>query len=487
MIKKIFLFVATALLSMNGLQAQNNTFSLEEIIRIAEDQSIQAKLNENILKNRYYHYNIYKSNLRPRLSLSGNFPHYSKQYAPVIQPDGSQKYLPRYYNTANLGLSLYQEIPFTGGSISLFSGLNRFDDLDAETHQYNSNPISILINQPLFAFNSWKWKKKIQPLKYEMAKKQYAENMAQIAVQATRLFFAVLTSQRNLQRDSLNLKNNRTIYVIERKRIDLGTTSMEKLLQIRLQVLQSEKEIRQDQLTLQIAQQNLKTFIGLKHAGNLKLVLPSNLPEVEIDSARALLLANRNRPEVTGFVLQMLQAKRDLDQAQKSRFQVNITASYGLNNAATEFPAAYQNLKDQQVANIGFTIPILDWGRRKYRVETEKANAKVIRYTIVKEKLAFEQEVRTALANFNLLKNSIPIAQETDRIALQRYQLAMQQYQIGKLSITDLNIALAEKDNASSDYLHIMQTFWSAYYQLRKLTLFNFKADMSLYKANSGE
>ena len=473
--KKLLYWFVLLFLYWSNAQAQTYKLGLKEVIKIASEQSIQAKLNENILDNKYYQYNIYKSNLRPSLSLSGNFPQYSKQYAPVIQPDGTQKYLPRYYNTAALGLSLYQEIPFTGGSISLFSGLNRFDDFDKKTHQYNSVPVTILINQPLFAFNPWKWKKKIQPLEYEKAKKQFNEDMADIAVQTTQLFFEVLTAQRDLQRESLNLKNNRLIYTIEQKRIDLGTTSKEKLLQIRLQVLQSEKEIRRAQLELQTAQQNLKTFIGLNTASNIRLMIPTTLPDIKIDSAHALALAKQRRPEITEFVLQMLEARRDLDQAKKSRFQVDITVSYGLNNAATSFPGAYHDLKDQQVANIGFNIPLFDWGRRKYQVETPIANKKVVQFTIDKEKLAFKQEVRTALANFNLLRNSIPIVRETDSIALERYQLALQQYQIGKLSITDLNIALSEKDNASNDYLQILKKFWSAYYLLRKLTLFDFE------------
>lgn len=114
-------------------------------------------------------------------------------------------------------------------------------------------------------------------------------------------------------------------------------------------------------------------------------------------------------------------------------------------------------------------------------METAEANEKVIRYTLAKEKLTFDQEIKTALANFRLLKNSIPIARETDRIALERYQLALQQYQSGNLSITDLNIALSEKDNAASDYLNIIQTFWKAYYELQKLTLFNFEKDKPIY------
>lgn len=466
---------------------QHHVYTLAEILEIAKHQSIQAKLNENILKNKQYQFYTYLSNLRPQLALSGNLPQYSKQYAPVIQPGGTQKYLPRYYNSTDVGLSLYQQIPFTGGNISLFTGLNRFDDFNEKSHQYNSIPVSILINQPLLGFNPWKWEKKIEPLKYEEAVKQYAEDMANLDIRTTSLFFLALIAQVNLNRDSVNLKNNQLIYRMEQKRIDLGATSKEKLLQIQLQVLQSRKSIRRSQFELMTAQQNLKSFLGINDRENIALLPPGKLPGVKIDTTQALIMAHKYRPEVTGFVSQMLEAERNLEQAWKSRFQINVNASFGLNNAADRFPAAYRDLKDQQFAELEFNIPILDWGRRKYKVQTATANARVTQYTIAQEQLTFDQEVRNAIINFELLQESIPLAFETDSIALLRYRLALQQYQIGKISITDLNIALGEKDDAAADYFLLLQTFWNAYYQVRKLTLFDFDEKHPLYQSSSPE
>ncbi|MFH1001256.1 MAG: TolC family protein, partial [Bacteroidota bacterium] len=43
-----------------------------------------------------------------------------------------------------------------------------------------------------------------------------------------------------------------------------------------------------------------------------------------------------------------------------------------------------------------------------------------------------------------------------------------------KISVTDLNIAQTEKDKATISHIRALQTFWRNYFELRKLTLFDF-------------
>jgi hypothetical protein len=52
---------------------------------------------------------------------------------------------------------------------------------------------------------------------------------------------------------------------------------------------------------------------------------------------------------------------------------------------------------------------------------------------------------------------------------------------IGKIDITNLNIALTEKDNAKRSYLEALRTYWSSYFNLRRLTLFDFATGTLLY------
>jgi outer membrane protein len=50
-----------------------------------------------------------------------------------------------------------------------------------------------------------------------------------------------------------------------------------------------------------------------------------------------------------------------------------------------------------------------------------------------------------------------------------------------KLSITDLNIAMQEKDEAKRNYIAALRDLWKSYYRLRRLTLYDFEKDRPIY------
>lgn len=44
---------------------------------------------------------------------------------------------------------------------------------------------------------------------------------------------------------------------------------------------------------------------------------------------------------------------------------------------------------------------------------------------------------------------------------------------LGSVSVTDLNTAWQESENARSQYVRLLQSYWSTYYSIRKATLYN--------------
>jgi len=81
----------------------------------------------------------------------------------------------------------------------------------------------------------------------------------------------------------------------------------------------------------------------------------------------------------------------------------------------------------------------------------------------------------------DVLKLQIEISKKTDQVAQKRYEVAQNRYLIGKIDITNLNIALTEKDQARRDYLRSLRDFWIAYYDLRRATLYDFHNQRLLY------
>jgi outer membrane protein TolC len=306
--------------------------------------------------------------------------------------------------------------------------------------------------------------------------------MELVASQAVEMFFNVLQSQIGVQIARFNLANNDTIYKIEQGRYNIGTTSQDKLLQVELQLLRSRQDVAQASLDLETARLELRSYMGLRESESYDLLLPEMIPQFEVSVEDALNYARKNRSAFIAFERRRLEAERDVAQARGQRFQTKLSATYGLNNNGVVLNDIYTRPEQMQQFNLTLNVPILDWGRNKARMRTALANKKLSDYIISQDEVDFEQTVITQVRKFEMLRLQIEITHKSDDVAAQRYNVAQNRYLIGKIDITNLNIALTEKDDAKRSYLQALKSFWVAYYDLRRLTLYDFYKKELLFK-----
>jgi outer membrane protein TolC len=467
-----------------GVANGQSLFTLEDIIARSKGQSPASRQAETRKENRYWQYRYYKTNFNPQLRLEGTLPSYYRRVNQIPQQDGTFRYIPVEQTNNNINLGLEQPIPWTGGLISANSSLGYFRDYNDPTslaEQWSGTVMNIQLNQPLFAFNSLRWDKKTEPLRYEESKRDYVEQMEFISGEAVNRFFNVLQEQVKLQIAQFNLANNDTIYKIEQGRYNIGTTSLDKLLQVELQLLRSRQAVAQGNLDLETARLQLRTYIGLTESDLFSLMLPEIIPAFDVSVEDALEYAKKNRSAFIAFERRRIEADREVASARGQRFQTTLSAAYGLNNNGLVMNDVYQNPSQLQQFNLTLSVPVLDWGRNKSRMRTAIANKKLNDYIIAQDEVNFEQEIMTRVRQFEMLRLQIEITRKSDEVATERYNVAQNRYLIGKIDITNLNIALTERDDAKRSYLEALKSFWVAYYDLRRLTLYDFSSRKLLY------
>lgn len=476
----ILSFVLVLLCTLTFAQ-QKTVLSLEEVVRMAKNQSTAAILAETIRENRYWQYRTYKSNYVPQLALDGTLPDYNHSVTPVIQQDGTYRYPLVNRINSDLTLGLTQAIAPTGTRIFLNSSISRFDNLETKDKIYGGNPLEIGFQQPLFSFNNLRWDRKIEPLRYEESRRKFAEDQESISQRASILFFDLLIAQISLDIAKKNVESNDTIFKIAEGRYALGKIPENELLQLELNLMNSRQAVAQSELDFETSQLSLRSYLGLTDE-NLELVVPSFIPEFDVDEEIALQQARNNRQEAVAFNRRKLEAEREVARAVgDSGLDASLFGVFGLSNQSADFPGVYDNPGDQQRVRLGFFIPIIDWGRQKSRKRTAQANQKLVDFTVQQDIQNFDQEVLTQVKQFKMLKNQILITQKADEISQRRYDISKNRYLIGKISITDLSLALTEKDQAKRTYISSLRSFWDAYYNLRRLTLYDFASNQGLY------
>ncbi|WP_205942630.1 TolC family protein [Pedobacter psychroterrae] len=483
MIKSMIIIAGLFLPATVMSQSLQDTVKLKltEVIKIARARSTASVQAATIRENQYWQYKTFKSNYSPQLSLDGTLPQFSKTNIPVIQPDGTVEFRPVTNDNSQLNLGLTQNIGLTGGQVFLGSNVLRFSDFDRRQTRYNGNPLVIGLNQPLFAFNALAWDRKIEPLRYEESQKKYKEDMELVGRDASELFFSLLIAQINRDIAARNLSNNETIYRIGEGKAALGRLSKDELLRLKLGVLNAHKALAHANVDAETADLQLKSFIGFSEANQIKLILPEDLLTFRIDKEVAVEQARNNRQQAIEFKRALLEADKEVAKAKgENGLKVNLFGTFGLTNVADRLPGIYADARDQQEIRLGFQVPILDWGRSASRIKTAQSNRKLVEARVKQAQINFEQEIYTTLRQLSMIQDQMKTNAEADVTASQRFEIAKKRYFLNDLSITDLNIALQEKDQARRDYVFSLKSFWNAFFNLRVLTLYDFATNTKI-------
>lgn len=201
---------------------------------------------------------------------------------------------------------------------------------------------------------------------------------------------------------------------------------------------------------------------------------------MDVDEALAYAIENNSRS--LQYELNELQADQAYEQAKKSSgFSATIQATYGLNNTAQDFDELYDNPGNRQFFTVGFQVPIFNWGKQVAEIKAARNQQQATANSIAYQRLQFELDVRSTVREFELLKDQLELAEISDDIAERRYDVSKNRYLIGKIDVTNLFIAQREKDSARRSYVQALRTYWTGYYNLRRLTLFDFEKDEPIY------
>lgn len=450
--------------------------TFDEVIKLSEEQSPNALMAKHRFRASYWQYRTFVAQYRPSLNLSGTTPDFSNSYDKVWN-SSINGYEYRTSNTiSNLAsLSLSQNIGATGGTVSLQSDLTLFNDIENDSRNYITTPLSIGLVQPIFRYNALKWQKKTEPLKYEAAKKTFLSNIETVHQQAVMNFFSLATAQINKQIAEMNYSNADTLWRIAKGRYDLGTIAEDELLQMQLSWLNAETARKEAEMNLRDREIRLRSFLGFNENVRLELILPSDVPELQVSSQDVFDLAMQNNPEMINQQLTLLTAQSNVAQAKAEKgLNANLIASFGLRDQDPDFNLAYSDPNKQQRVRIGFTMPILDWGLGQGKYRMAQSSLELAQVQSQQAIIDFQQNLLLDVEQFNLQSAQVAIAAKSDTVAMKMYEVTKQRFLIGKIAVLELNNADTKKDQNRRAYVQSLQNYWLYYFNLRNLTLFDF-------------
>ena len=452
------------------------TITLQEALDIAQEQSLEIQDATNALCKAYWEYRSFRATMLPNVVLDGTLPSYNKSLSAYQLEDGSYNFITNNSLSENLSLAVTQNIPLTGGTISVGTELQRIDIIGSRsTTNYLAIPAVLTFQQPILSFNSMKWNRKIEPTKYTAAKKQYAADIEYVSVLTVNYYFDLLLAQVNLNIAKQNLKNSTALYNIAEEKKKLGLISDNDLQQLRVGKLNASASIVKVEQDHQEKMQALRNFLRLPGDIIIEPVIPEDIPHVNLNEDEVWRIVNKNNPFTENIKLRLIETEKQIAFARSERgFRMDVYASIGFTGTNKQMSRAFENLQNRQIVTVGIKIPILDWGTGKGKVEVARAKQRLEIGKTEQDTRDFELDVKMLVSRLQSQPYLMDIYLEADTVAQNRYKIAFETFIMGKINVLDINAAQTEEDDAKRNYIGQLYYSWYYFYRLRQLSLYDF-------------
>ena len=456
--------------------ARELSLTLDDAIAMARVQSVDAAVALDELKTAYWQWRSYRADRLPEFSLSGTVPSYSDRYTSYMNEDGEYSFVRTHSLDAQAKLSVNQNITLTGGRISLGTSLDYLRQFDAGgSNRFMSIPVAVTLQQPIFSVNTFKWDSRIEPLRFQEAKAGFLSATERVALSTVHYFFTLVMSRENVSIAEQNLSNANKLYAVAVEKRKMGQISENDLRQMELNVLAATSDLTDCRSQLKSDMLALRSFLDLGEDVEIVPVIPYDVPKATVTYADALNRALANNKFAKNIRRRQLEAEYEVARAKGNMREINLYAQVGFNGTDRRLSDAYRHLRGNQLVEVGFSIPLVDWGKRRGRVKVAESNRRVTESRLRQESLDFNQQLYVLVERFGNQQQQLSIAARADEIAVQRYNTNFETFLIGKISTLDLNDSQSTKDESKRRYINELYQFWNYWYQLRSLTLYDYE------------
>lgn len=454
------------------------TLDLQRTVELAGDSSLSAFRAKNMYMASRWEYRTFKAARLPSLTLYATPLRYNRDFTRRYDSQQNIDIYRRQQSFYSYGnLAAQQNFDLTGGTFFVDTELGYIRNFgDLTRSQFNSVPVRIGYRQELLGYNRFKWEKKIEPLKFERAKKELIANLEATAETATGYFFDLAMAQAEYELARENRQNSERLYRIGEEKHRIASIGQAELLTLKLDRVNAQNSLQNAELRLKRAMFALAAYLNLDKETRITLRLPGYPKDVFVNADAALRFAKENNPKYIEHKQRILESQQTLDRTRReSLFSAGLSASVGFNQIAPTFRDVYRNPLRQDILGVTLTIPIVDWGVRKGRYNMARNNLNITQLSAQEDEIRLEEDIIMTVGDFAVQQQMIRSAEEAVELAKVAYEQTQERFIIGKADINSLTLSTNRRQEAQRNYISALRNYWQSYFKLRKLTLYDFE------------
>jgi len=491
--KKILSLSLAIICLSSPLFGETYVLDLEKSISIAKEKSYSMLNLKQAVRIAEFNLKSTTSQLKTHIDMNLTTPNYSDnmiRFQDTMGISYSHVKLLSYDGT----LIIRQPLP-TDGNISIVSGLYNDEDFLLDKRSFNMNT-QLRLTQPLnslWGYNSIKSTLKLANLAYELSNKSLKRAELDLVYNVTYSFFSLLNNQKREEIAKLNLEKQKEAHLIAKNKYEAGLIKEVEALQMEVDLSEAQNNYDLSITDQSSAMNALKELMGIELNDSIIINNKMDYKVVVVDPKKALQLAMDNRLEIREQEIQIEQQQISIKrQKAQSKIKGDLVASLGLSGVSTEnrnsplsqsFNNAYNNLSDgHKVFGVGInvSIPILDWGENRARVNAEKARLQQSIYSQIETKRNIEREILDLVANLNSSLKRLQLLEKNVIVAEKSFEITRQRFSDGDIDSQALALERERLNTAYTSHLNAYIAYELMLADLMRKTFFDFQRDTAI-------
>jgi len=489
--------ISVLLLSISVTQLisaqQIYNLDLESSIGLAKEKSKTMLILEQSLKKASYDLKASTSSFKTHVNMDFVLPRYTETINQFVDTSGIT-YYPVRQNQMTSYMTINQPLP-TDGYLYIRSGIESLADFYA--HERNAQvSSSIGLQQPIaafFGYNQLQLGYKQAKLAYDLSSKQLKREELDLVYDISQAFFSLLSFHEMMNIAQMSLNKQQEAYNIAQNKFKAGLIREVEALQMEVDLSEAVNnyDIARVDYFAQVALFKEKLGINLTDSVSIKSDLTYN--QVYVDVEKAVALALENRLELKENQIQIELSQMEIKKRRAAgRINGNILLNYnfiGVDKSNIQIPLgtsidnSWQNLTNRRGSfGVGLTvsIPIIDWGENRAKVNSAIATLKENQIQQDAGKVTIERDIRTTVNRLQSNLRRLQLLEKNVVVAEKSFEISRQRYANGDI---DSQAMALERERLNSAYLTRLESFIN--YKLllsdvMRKTFFDFEKNVSM-------
>ena len=385
-----------------------------------------------------------------------------------------------YSNTSHGSLYITQKVMPTGGTFRVSSSLSYLRQFSNNINSFSSVPLYMSYSQSLFGGGKIdKFQYSLYNLRNKVAYKNFCTSVSTEQQTILNLYITSYCNMLDVGFYSQKVQISRELVDVATKKREMGRITEYDFNQIKLQMLEDEMKLQNSQHAYKTSLRNLAMELCLEEIQIDSLNI-DYLPKT-IDENIVCGYIQKNNPDIQNLELRRINADYERYTARLgTRFNADVSLSFGLNQYASKLSGAYKTPDKQQSVGITLSIPVFQWGINKNKRKIAENEYEEIIIDIEDAKKRFQSQIKEYIFDYNNSLRLLNIAKLKYNLALQQYEFASVKYKTGKISSIDLTTANKDCLSAKQEYISTITSLYVNYYHIRHISLHDYVSNMDL-------